>query len=199
MRNLVGVTSSSSSAAMYSTHASRDISIGVTIPVVIPLFAERMLVRAFVLQTFTSRSPGLWWIPTIIPLYTSSPALAMSFPRSCAPSIPNVVIVPSENARSEPLSRAEISPWMRGLYESKTLSMIAVPRVAVNILERKPSIPRVGTRYLTTLIPSSKPISCNSPLRVLNKSITLPEYSSGTRTSTDSHGSSTLPVSSFSL
>mmetsp|Transcript_12332 Transcript_12332/g.26992 ORF Transcript_12332/g.26992 Transcript_12332/m.26992 type:complete len:260 (+) Transcript_12332:568-1347(+) len=78
--------------------------------------------------------------------------------------------------------------------------MSAVPRVAERRLERSPNIPLVGMRYLTTLIPSgpsSIPMSCSSPLRVLNKSTTDPMYSSGTRISTDSQGSSSTPVSSF--
>ena len=64
--NLVGVTSKISSLAMYSTHASILISMGAVIPTVIPLVADRMFVNAFVLQTFTARSPGRWWIPTLL-------------------------------------------------------------------------------------------------------------------------------------
>jgi len=60
IRILVGVTSSTSSAARYSTQASSDISIGAVIPTVIPLVADRMFVNAFSLHTFTSKSPGRW-------------------------------------------------------------------------------------------------------------------------------------------
>jgi hypothetical protein len=88
-----------------------------------------------------------------------------------------------------------------GRYESKTLSMMAVPRVAVSREDRSPSMPRVGTRYLTTVMPSpsSMPMSWSSPLRRFSRSMTAPLYSSGTRISSASHGSSILPVSGFSL
>mmetsp|Transcript_27896 Transcript_27896/g.50869 ORF Transcript_27896/g.50869 Transcript_27896/m.50869 type:complete len:389 (+) Transcript_27896:118-1284(+) len=200
--NAEGVTSRSSSLAIYSTDASNDNSIGAVIPMVIPLVAERMLVSAFVLQTLTARSPGRWWIPIIIFLYVSSPDWTNNLPLSCAFSSPNEVTIPFSNANKDPLSLDWISPAILGLYESNTASMMAVPLVADNSSDLTPSIPRVGMRYLITLMlspPSSSPMSCNSPARVLNRSITLPEYSSGTRTSTISNGSSIFPVSSFSL
>ena len=66
MRNLLGVTSRTSSAAKYSTQESSDISIGAVSPTVIPLFADLMFVNAFCLHTLTSKSPGRWWIPTLL-------------------------------------------------------------------------------------------------------------------------------------
>ena len=56
--NKLGVTSKISSAARYSTQASRDMSTGATIPVVIVFVADRMLLSCLVLQILTSRSPG---------------------------------------------------------------------------------------------------------------------------------------------
>ena len=60
MRKSDGVTSKISSAAKYSTQASRDMSTGAITPVLTSLVADRMLFRALVLQTFTSKSPGRW-------------------------------------------------------------------------------------------------------------------------------------------
>ena len=58
MRKMLGVTSKISSWARNSTHASRDMSIGGSC-------CLRMLVTAFVLHTFTSKSSGRWWILTL--------------------------------------------------------------------------------------------------------------------------------------
>ena len=63
-----GVTSTCSSAEMYSTALSRVSSNGGLSPMTMPLVADRMFVSCLSLQTFTRRSPGRWCTPTIMSL-----------------------------------------------------------------------------------------------------------------------------------
>ena len=63
-------------------------------------------------------------------------------------------------------------------------------------------MPCVGMKYLITVMLSplsSRPMSCCLPFQLLDRSMTLVEYSSGTCTSTNSKGSSFFPVPLFVL
>lgn len=59
---------------------------------------ERIFVAAFFLHILRPKSPGLWWIPTIWPLYTSTPAPTNICPLSCALARAYDVDVPSSKA-----------------------------------------------------------------------------------------------------
>ena len=101
---MVGVTSTNSSSWMYSTAISKLSSRGGMTFTVSSLPAARMLVRAFVLQTFTARSPGRWWTPIIMSLYTSDLVVMNMRPLSWAPAMPKGLAVPSSKASREPFS-----------------------------------------------------------------------------------------------
>mmetsp|Transcript_88727 Transcript_88727/g.177388 ORF Transcript_88727/g.177388 Transcript_88727/m.177388 type:complete len:257 (-) Transcript_88727:1186-1956(-) len=204
MRINDGVTSTTSSELMYSTMESRLISMGGVSVTVLSLPADRMLVSALMRHTFTLRSPGRWWMPMIMSLYTSAFGPTQRLPRSMAPTMPYGVTFPSSCASRLPLSRDSISP-AHGLYSLNTESSTAVPRVAVRHAFRRPSTPRVGSRYLMVVVfsgPVEATMSTISPLRFASRSTTAPTYSSGTVASTSSNGSIFLPLllgSSFKI
>src|SRR5713101_5619986 len=71
---------------------------------------DRMLDCFFSRQTLTRMSPGRFWMPTIIPSYTASPASMKVVPRSWAPASPNARVVPADDAVRAPLRCSRKSP-----------------------------------------------------------------------------------------
>mmetsp|Transcript_19666 Transcript_19666/g.63987 ORF Transcript_19666/g.63987 Transcript_19666/m.63987 type:complete len:346 (+) Transcript_19666:928-1965(+) len=78
--------------------------------------------------------------------------------------------------------------------------MTAMPRVADIRRVLTPAMAREGTSYCTEMMPSgeTEPISSMLPLRCPSMSMTEPEYSSGSSTSTSSKGSQRWPSISCS-
>ena len=104
---------------------------------------ERVLVRCFVLQTFSSMSSALPFCPMTIPLYTFSPGPTKSVPRSCAENRPYATASPDSKAIRDPCLRYWKSP-LYGAYPSKVVFRIPVPLVEVRNSPRKPIRPRDG-------------------------------------------------------
>src|SRR3989344_3063780 len=125
-----GVTSTSSSSAMYSI-ASSSVSVRGTFKNSdAPSFLLRILDNCFSLHTFTRISCSFEFCPTICPLYTSTPGPTKSPPRSSAAISPYARVMPVSCATSEPWGFAAKSP----LYSSKSSKMVFIiprPRVSV--------------------------------------------------------------------
>src|SRR5438874_12643928 len=71
---------------------------------------ERTFDCFFSRHTLTRMSPGLFWMPTIIPSYTSSPGSMNVVPRSWAAANPYVRDVPADEAVNAPLRCSRKSP-----------------------------------------------------------------------------------------
>ena len=101
--------------------------------------------------------------------------------------------MPSRSDTIAPFVRAGIAPC-HGAQPSKSVFMVAVPRVSVRKWERKPIRPRDGTRNsIRTRPPPVWSIFAMIPRRTPSSCVTTPTYSSGESTTRSSTGSSTTP------